>query len=150
MVAFLGRHYPSPSSHAGHFPLSLPPIRTLLVHDRIPANHAVFEAVSAHAGLLLVGTVWTVERMDQALRLQAPELALVDWQLAAAGASHVCHLIKSRLLAPKVIAVVPEDDLFHRQSSALAGADGMMSKGDPVAALAAALVAVFPERCGRG
>jgi DNA-binding NarL/FixJ family response regulator len=122
------------------------PIRTLLVHDRVPANHPVFEAVSAHARLLLVGTVWTTERLEQALRLQSPELALVDWQLAATPPSQVCHVIKSRLLAPRLVAVVPEDDLFHRHSAALAGADGLMSKHAPADSLARVLATVFGDR----
>jgi response regulator of citrate/malate metabolism len=96
------------------------PIRTLLVQDRIPANQPVVSAVERCAALQCVGTVWTLERVHHTLRMQTPELVLVDWQLAAASASHVCHVIKVRLLAPKVIAVVPEDDLFHRHGAALA------------------------------
>jgi DNA-binding NarL/FixJ family response regulator len=124
------------------------PIRTLLVHDRVPANHAVFEAVSAHPRLLLVATVWTTERLEHALRLQSPELALVDWQLVGTAPSAACHLIKSRLLAPKLVAVVPEDDRFHRDAAALAGADGVMSKHAAAEALAGVLRALFAERIG--
>jgi DNA-binding NarL/FixJ family response regulator len=122
------------------------PIRTLIVHDRIPVNHPVYEAVLQHDALALVGTVWTIERLDQAMRLQAPELVLLDWALAAASASEVCHLVKARLLAPKVIAVVPDDGTFHRHGAALAGADAMMSRRVPADSLERALGIAFPER----
>ena len=78
--------------------------------------------------------------------MQTPELVLVDWQLAAASASHVCHVIKIRLLAPKVIAVVPDDDLFHRHGAALAGADALIPRRAPDDALARALTLLFPDR----
>jgi DNA-binding NarL/FixJ family response regulator len=128
--------------------LTLQPIRTLLVHDRIPANHAVRDAVVRHDALLHVGTVWTVERVDQALRLQSPELVLLDWQLAAASASEVCQLLKVRLLAPRVIMVAPDEDLRHRQAAALSGADATMSRAAPADSLERALAVVFPERFG--
>ena len=123
-----------------------PPIRTLLVQDRIPANRPLQDAVAAHAALAVVGTVWTLDRVEHALRTQTPELVLVDWLLAAASASHVCHVIKVRLLAPKVIAVVPEDDLFHRHGAALAGADAILAKRVPESGLARALALLFPDR----
>jgi DNA-binding NarL/FixJ family response regulator len=127
-------------------PLPAAPIRTLLVQDRIPANRPLQDAVAARDALTVVGTVWTLDRVELMLRTQSPELVLVDWLLAAAAASHVCHVIKVRLLAPKVIAVVPEDDLFHRHSAALAGADAILAKRAPEDGLVRALALLFPAR----
>ncbi len=122
------------------------PIRTLLVHDRIPANRPVQDAVAARKDMAVIGTVWTLDRVELALRTQTPELVVVDWQLAAAAASHVCHVIKVRLLAPKVIVVVPEDDLYHRHAAALSGADAMLPRRAPEDGLVRALALLFPDR----
>jgi DNA-binding response OmpR family regulator len=122
------------------------PIRTLLVQDRVPANQAVLTAVERSPALVHLGTIWTLERVHQAMRMQSPELVLVDWNLAAASASHVCHVIKLRLLAPKVIAVVPTDDLFHRHGAALSGADALVARQAIDAGLERALAVVFPGR----
>ncbi len=124
------------------------PIRTLLVQDRIPANRPVQAAVERCPALDLVGAVWTLERVYQALRTQSPELVLVDWNLAAATASHVCHVIKVRLLAPRVIAVVPQEDLFHRHGAALSGADTLIGREAIDAGLERALALLFPGRVG--
>jgi DNA-binding NarL/FixJ family response regulator len=125
-----------------------PPIRTLLVQDRIPANQAVQRAVQSFPALACLESVWTLERVHQAMRTQSPELVVIDWHLAAATASHVCHVMKVRLLAPKVIAVVPTDDLFHRHAAALAGADTLISRQAIDAGLARALALLFPDRVG--
>ena len=122
------------------------PIRTLLVQDRIPVNQPVQRAIERCPAFALLGTVWTLERVHQAMRMQSPELVVVDWNLAAATASHVCNVIKVRLLAPKVIAVVPTDDLFHRHGAALAGADTLIPRHDIDAGLEAALALLFPDR----
>ena len=122
------------------------PVRTLLVQDRIPANQPVQRAIERCPAIALLGTVWTLERVHQAMRMQSPELVVVDWNLAAATASHVCNVIKVRLLAPKVIAVVPTDDLFHRHGAALAGADTLIPRHDIDAGFESALALLFPDR----
>ena len=122
------------------------PVRTLLVQDRIPANQPIQNAVERSPALACLGTVWTLERVHQAMRMQSPELVLVDWNLAAAAASHVCNVIKVRLLAPRVIAVVPIDDLFHRHGAALAGADTLISRKAIDDGLERALALLFPGR----
>jgi DNA-binding NarL/FixJ family response regulator len=141
-----GRPLRSTAFPIGKQPVPAAAIRTLLVQDRIPANRPLQDAVAAKRMLELVGTVWTLERVELALRTQSPELVLVDWALAAAAASHVCHVIKVRLLAPKVIGLVPEDDLFHRHAAALAGADAILAKRDPEEGLVRALALLFPDR----
>lgn len=125
------------------------PIRTLLVQDHIPGNQPVQSAVERCPALACLGSVWTLERVHHAMRTQSPELVVVDWHLAAATASHVCHVIKVRLLAPKVIAVVPTDDLFHRHAVALAGADTLIPRRAIDAGLEGALALLFPDRVGR-
>jgi DNA-binding NarL/FixJ family response regulator len=122
------------------------PIRTLLVHDRIPANRRVRDAVDASPALALVATVWTPERVQQTLRVEAPELVLIDWQLAAAAPSELCQLVKARLLAPKVIAVMPDDGPASRDAAALAGADAFISRDQPEAGLARAIARLFSGR----
>ncbi len=122
------------------------PIRTLLVQDRTPANQPVQGAVERSPALDFIGAVWSLERVHHAMRMQAPELVVVDWNLAAATASHVCHAIKVRLLAPKLIAVVPIDDLFHRHGAALAGADTLISRQAIDAGLDRALALLFSDR----
>jgi DNA-binding NarL/FixJ family response regulator len=123
-----------------------PPIRTLLVHDRIPANRPVRDAVGALPGLALVATVWTRERVEHALRVDAPELVLVDWQLAAASPSELCHFLKTRLLAPKVIAIMPGDGQAHRDAAALAGADACISRDMTEAGLERVVAQLFADR----
>jgi DNA-binding NarL/FixJ family response regulator len=128
--------------------VAVSPVRTLLVQDRIPANRPIQSAVERSPALAYLGTVWTFERVHQAMRMQSPELVLVDWNLAAATASHVCHVIKVRLLAPRVIAVVPTDDLLHRHGASLAGADTLISRQAIDTALERALALLFPDRTG--
>lgn len=129
-----------------HPALSPPPIRTLLVHDRIPANRRVRDAVDASPGLALVATVWTRERVEHALRVDAPELVLLDWRLAAESPSELCHFLKTRLLAPKVIVVMPGNRPADREAAALAGADACISRETPEADLERALAQLFAGR----
>jgi DNA-binding NarL/FixJ family response regulator len=126
-----------------------PPIRTLLVQDRIPVNQPVQSAVERCPALTCLGSVWNLEHVHRTMRTQSPELVVVDWHLAAATASHVCHVIKVRLLAPKVIAVVPADDPFHCHAAALAGADTLISRQAIETGLERALALLFPDRVGR-
>jgi DNA-binding NarL/FixJ family response regulator len=126
-----------------------PPIRTLLVHDRIPANRRVRDAVDALPDLALVATVWSRERVEHALRVDMPELVLLDWQLAAASPSQLCQFLKARLLAPKVIAIMPGDGLSDREAAALAGADASIARDAPEPGLALAVAQLFADR-GQG
>lgn len=121
------------------------PIRLLLVHDRVPANLPVLRAVEAFEVLEVIGTVWTMERMLQVLHVEAPDLVVVDWLLAAVAASEVCHALNARLLAPRVIVVMPDDDVVHRRGAALAGAVATVSRQSLEAGFARALVRLFPE-----
>jgi DNA-binding response OmpR family regulator len=96
--------------------------------------------------LEIVGTVWTLEKVNIALRIHAPELVLLDWALAAVSASSVCSVAKSRLLAPKVVMVMPEADERHRRSASLAGADASVSRPTFAVDMETALALLFEAR----
>jgi two-component system phosphate regulon response regulator PhoB len=127
----------------------LHPIRTLLVQDRIPANLPVAAALRAMDVIEVVATVWTLERARFAMRMHAPELVLVDWLLAGLSASHMCQDLKSRLLAPKVMMLIPSRDPSLGEAAALAGADAVVAKDDLEAEFEAALETLFAARFKR-
>lgn len=129
--------------------LSVPPVvRTLIVHDRIPANLQVRRAIEASARLQGVGTAWTLERVEHLMRMEAPELVVLDWNLASVAAGDVCQHLKARLLAPRIIVVVADDGVAYRHGAALAGADAVVLRTEPEPGLEAALDRLFPLRPG--
>ena len=115
-----------------------PVVRVLLVEDNEVYRSSLELLLGLQPGLAVVGAVGTgTEAAEAAARLEA-DVVLMDYRLPGIdGASATREVIAASGAA--VVCLTAEANAEERDEILRAGARGLVEKGDPVEALAAAI-----------
>jgi DNA-binding NarL/FixJ family response regulator len=115
-----------------------PVVRVLLVEDNEVYRSSLELLLGLQSGLVVVGAVGTgTEAAEAAARLEA-DVVLMDYRLPGIdGASATREVIAASGAA--VVCLTAEANAEERDEILLAGARGLVEKGDAVEALAAAI-----------
>lgn len=104
-------------------------IRAAIVDDH-PALRAGLEAVlRAEPGIVPVGSAATVPEIWPLLQRTKPDVIVLDYHIPPEDGLLVCQQIKEQLLAPKVLLYTAYASSSLAIPAAVAGADGVLSKG---------------------
>lgn len=106
-------------------------IRVAIIDDH-PALVAGLTAVlRTEPGFGVVGTATSEEEAWPMLYRSAPDVVLLDYHLPRGDGLHLCHRIKSRAGAPRVVIFSAYADPVLGLAARAAGADGMSGKAAP-------------------
>lgn len=107
-----------------------PRIRILVVGENQRLLHALLQFLATEPAVEVVGSAGsTAEAVVQAATL-APQLVLIDWSLPQPAAQAACRAMRLHPAAPKIVALLDDDDDSYRSFAAQAGADGAVAKGE--------------------
>ena len=120
-------------------------IRILVVDENERLLHALLQLLATEPAVDVVGSARSLdEALIQAAAL-APELVLIDWNLPQPATAESCRVMRLHPLAPKIVALLDDDDESYRDSAAAAGADAAVGKGRLSEVLVPLLDELFPD-----
>jgi len=118
-------------------------IRALIVDDHPAVVSGLVGALRSEPGLVPLGTASGLSAALVEAARSAPNVALIDYQLADGNGLQLCHELK-QLPAPPAVLIY---SAFARRELALAatvaGADGMVDKGSSLDELFSAIWTVY-------
>jgi DNA-binding NarL/FixJ family response regulator len=120
-----------------------PPAVSVLVVDDHPALRAGLEQLLDHEpGYRLLGAVSSERELAVALERDRPDVVVMDYALTRGDGLSACFRLKQRSHPPGVVLYSAYVDEVFAVPAALAQADAIVSKSDPVEVLLTAVDAV--------
>jgi DNA-binding NarL/FixJ family response regulator len=106
-------------------------IDVLIVDDHTAVRAGLLALLRGEPGIVPVGAARGIEDALVAVEHSRPDVALVDYDLVDGDGLTLCHELKSRAAAPRVLiySAFAHDGLSL--AARVAGADGLLSKGVP-------------------
>lgn len=103
-----------------------------IVDDHRAFADAVSLAINAQSDLRCIGTAATGEEALALFADNVPDVVLLDIHLPAMSGVEVLHVIKRRLPDTRVLLITGDTDNSTLLTAAQAGADGFVTKADPL------------------
>lgn len=125
-------------------------VRIMVVEENERVLHALLQFLATEPAVQVVGSAVSPDEAVLKAAWLEPELVLVDWSLPRHAAEASCRLLHQRPSAPKIVALLDDDDRTYRAAAASAGADATIGKGQLGEALVPLLLKLFPPPSPRG
>jgi len=106
-------------------------IRVAIVDDHQALRLGLHTAIRSEPGMIPVGSAANSAELAPLLYRSRPDIVLLDYNLPDADGLTVCRDIKAHALAPGVILYSAFADSSMTVPAIVAGADGILNKGDP-------------------
>lgn len=119
-------------------------IRILVVEEHERLAHALLQFLATEPAVEVVGSAATPDEAALKAAWAEPEVVLVDWNLPRQSAEQACRLMRQRPSAPRIVALLDDDDEPYRAAALAAGADAAVGKGQLGEALVPMLRNLFP------
>lgn len=111
------------------------PIRVLVLDDHPAVRLGLERVLAREPGLVLCGVVGDEAGLCEAVTERGPHVVLLDYDLGHGDGLTLCHRLKQRLTAPYVLIYSAFATAALAIPAALAQADGLVDKVEPVDAL---------------
>lgn len=111
----------------------------LLADDQLDVRSALRLLLEQEPGIRVAGEASTAEELLAAVKVAAPDLVLLDWELPAETKEQAKTLAALHALAPDTAVITLSGWPEARQAALAAGAAAFVSKNEPPETLLAAI-----------
>jgi DNA-binding NarL/FixJ family response regulator len=105
-------------------------VRVVIVEDQQLLAHAFRNLIEADPVFEVVGTAESAEAALELVDARDPQIVFLDWSLPRHEAEVACRQLRAREKAPRIVALLDDDQAAYRRVALAAGADEVIGKPD--------------------